>query len=287
LPTRCSRNEEGQISNLNVPNFIHIYRDNSSIDWPELKRYLEDIIGREIEVVLQEDFILHHLTKKEKLKSIAENLVRTRVFDVSDPTKTYDPFPAEIKHEKELILGSGKNAFGVLYDGFRLQKLLREFLPRTELNFKHLYIVFTNRLFGTWDKVDGRYHARTSVYGFPSIISTSGIVEAPAKPKEFYIQRKALIASGMARELVEEELKQKFKDRFIDYNDERLTEIAKGYAMQAFFYHTTYNPFCDDKGCRLFNAHWQEDMVHAQLEGEDFCERHNGVIEGINRRKSC
>ncbi len=285
MPTRCSRNEGGQASeDLNVPDYIHIYKDNSSIDWSELKRYLEDMIGSGIGVGLHEDFILHHLEKTgDELNSVAERFVRAKVLDVSDPTKTYDPFPVEIQHEKELILDPGKKVFGVLYDGFRLQRLFRELLPRTELSFKHLHMVFTNRLFGTWDKGDRRYHARVSVYGFPSIISTSGVVEAPAKPKEFYIQRKALIASGMARELVEVELKSKFNKRFIDYNDERLTEIAKGYTMQAFFYHTTLNPFCDDKNCRLFNAHWQEDMIHAQLEGENFCEKHRRTLEEIKK----
>ena len=66
-------------------------------------------------------------------------------------------------------------------------------------------------------------------------------------------------------------------------NDERLTGIVKGYAMQAFFYHTTFDPFCDDKNCRLFNAHWQEDMMHAQLDGEDICGKHRRVLEGIKK----
>jgi hypothetical protein len=108
-------------------------------------------------------------------------------------------------------------------------------------------------------------------------------VEAPAKPREFYFLRKALVASGMARDLVEEELKSKFRGRYIDYDDSRMTDIVKGYLMQAFFYHTTFEPFCDDKNCRLFNAHWQEDMIHAQLEGEDFCERHEGILEEIKK----
>ena len=91
--------------------------------------------------------------------------------------------------------------------------------------------------------------------GFPCIISIPGIVEAPAKPKDFYISRRGLVAAGMDRELVEEELKKKFAGRFIDHDDERMTEIAKGYVMQAFFYHLTFEPFCQDKNCRLFNAH--------------------------------
>jgi hypothetical protein len=263
---------------LNVPDLIHIYKSESTIDWVALKEYLEAILGAGTNIGLRENFISHHIGKKEELNSIAEKLVRTKVFDVSDPKKVYEPFPVEVEHEKESIIDPKKKVSGMLYDGFRLQKLFRELLPKAELSFKHLHIMFTGRSIGTWDKGDGRYHARTSVYGYPSIISTSGIVEAPAKPREFYVLRKALVASGLAREVVEEELKDKFKGRFIDYNDKRLTDIVKGYAMQAYFYHTTFEPFCEDKNCKLYNAHWQEDMINAQLEGKDFCERHEGIL---------
>ncbi|MEE9151507.1 MAG: DUF6775 family putative metallopeptidase [Thermoplasmata archaeon] len=286
MPTRSSRNEVGEPNlSLNLPDFIYTYKNNSTIDWIGLKEYLENMLGNQPRIELRENFILYHLGKEEELNSIAGKLVRTKVFDVSDPKKIYDPFPVEIEHEKDSIIHPKKQISGMLYDGFRLQKSFRELLPKAESGFKHLHIVFTARSIATWDKGDGRYHARTSVYGFPSIISTSGIVEAPAKPREFYVLRKALVASGMTRELVEEELKSKFKGRFIDYDDERLTEIVKGYVMQAYFYHATFEPFCEDKNCRLFNAHWQEEMIHAQLEGKDFCERHEGILGRIRLGK--
>lgn len=269
----------------NIPDLIYIYKNESTIDWVALKEYLENILDGMTNIELRENFILFHSRKEEELKSTAEKLVRTKVFDVSDPKKVYEPFTVEVDSEMESIIDPKKKVSGMLYDGFRLQKLYRELLPKAELSFKHLHIMFTERSIGTWDKGDGRYHARTSVYGFPSIISTSGIVEAPAKPREFYILRKALIASGMTRELVEEELKSKFKGRYIDYDDERLTDIVKGYTLQAYFYHTTFEPFCEDKNCRLYNAHWQEDMIHSQLEGKDFCDRHEEILEGIRTRK--
>lgn len=286
MPTRSSKNEENESSlPLNVPDFIYIYENQSAIDWPVLKNYLEGILRDGTNIELRKNFILHHIGKEQELNSIAEELVRIKVFDVSDPIKTYEPFPVEIEHERDSINDPKKMVFGMLYDGLMLQNLFRELLPKSELSFKYLHILFTNRSIGTWDKGDGRYHARTSVYGFPNIISTSGIVEAPAKPREFYVLRKALVSSGMSRELVEEELKDKFKGRFIDYDDERLTEIVKGYIMQAFFYHSTFEPFCGDKNCRLYNAHWQEEMIHAQLDGKDFCERHEGILEEIKTKK--
>ena len=81
-------------------------------------------------------------------------------------------------------------------------------------------------------------------------------------------------------------MKSKFRERFIAHDDERMTEIVKGYVMQAFFYNLAFEPFCVDKSCRLYNAHWQEDMIHAQLKGSDFCERHGGILERIRAGKS-
>jgi hypothetical protein len=266
---------------LNLPDYIFIYFDESNLDWKELERYILERLEGTSKIEMRSRFL--SLVPGGDIDSVAKQLVLTKVFDVSDPRRLYDPFPVEIAHEKERISDPDKNTAGMLYDGFRLQRLFREILPKEESSFKYLHVIFTNRSIATWDAGDGRYHARTSIYGFPSIISIPGIIEAPAKPREFYIQRKALVASGMAREVVEEELKEKFKDRFIDYDDPRMTEIIKGYIMQAFFYHISFEPFCDDKNCRLFNAHWQEDMMAAQLGEPEFCEMHEGILRKIKK----
>ena len=282
MSTRSSKNKTNYSPFLiNIPDFIFIYKDKSIIDWDILKEYLIKLLHEELDIKLQDNFIFHYKKGKKDLDFLAKKLVSTKVFDVLDMQKTYDPFPVEIEHEKDLILGKKETVLGMLYDGFRLQKVFRDMLSSQELGFKYLHIVFTKRSIATWDKGNRRYHARTSVYGFPNIISTSGLVEAPAKPREFYVAKKALMTSGMSGDLVEEELKKQFKGRFVDYDDERITEIVKGYVMQAFFYHTTFEPFCEDKNCRLYNAHWQEEMIHAQLEGKEFCERHEKVLERI------
>ena len=285
MPTISSRSrgEDYTFTKGNVPHVIHIYKTDSNIDWPIVREYVSSTIDNVSKVEIREPFLSHHLKDESDIASIAERMVRTKVFDASDPHKTYDPFPIEIEHEEKAISDPKKKVTGVLYDGYRLQRLLRGILPASELSFSHLHIIITTRLMGTWVAGDGRYHARVCVLGFPCLVSTTGVVEAPAKPRGFYISRRALIASGMDGELVEEELKNKFEGRFIDYNDERTTEIIKGYVMQAFFYHTAFEPFCPDKNCRLFNAHWQEEMIHAQMEGKDFCERHEGILEKIKK----
>ena len=187
------------------------------------------------------------------------------------------PLYGEIEYEKRKILGKTR-AFGVLYDGFHLLRIFYEIIPREARRPELVHIFFTNRLFATWDNSDRRYHIRTSLYGIPSIISTTGLIEAPAKPREYYLLKQQYEKLG--RDLTE--LKEKFKGRFIDYEDKRLTEVAKGFAMQAIFYTLTGDPFCQDKGCRLYNAHWQEELILAQLEsGYEFCPRHAELLRKI------
>jgi len=71
---------------------------------------------------------------------------------------------------------------GILFDPLHTQKA---FLA---LGYKQTgdscHIVLTKRLFATFGE-DERLHIRASVYSYPSVISTSGIVEGPAKPKEY------------------------------------------------------------------------------------------------------
>lgn len=135
-----------------------------------------------------------------------------------------------------------------------------------------MHIVFTNRLIGTWDRSGQRYHARVSIYGWPSIISTTGVVEAPAKPQEYYF--------GLMADLDERQLREELAGRFVDYGDPRLTELLKGYTMQAALYHLVGQPFCDNPGCRLFNAHWQEQMIRAQLTtAGEYCPKHRKLLK--------
>ena len=66
----------------------------------------------------------------------------------------------------------------------------------------------------------------------------------------------------------------RFKTRFIDYGDRRMTEVLKGYVSQALFFHITGNPFCEKRYCRLFNSHWQEGLIHSQVKVGKFCRHH-------------
>jgi len=187
------------------------------------------------------------------------------------------PLKPELDYETRLLTGTGRPSAGVAYDGLELQRLAFNVLPRAERHLCALHIWITERLIATWDEDGRRYHARVSLYGFPVILSTEGMVQAPARERAFYIARRLGLEEGADP-----------GDSALRHEDPRTTEVAKGYAMQAVFYALTGEPFCDEAGCRLFNAHWQSEMLAAQLHGSDYCPRHAQMLEawqaGLGRK---
>jgi hypothetical protein len=141
-----------------------------------------------------------------------------------------------------------------------------------------LHIILTNRLTCTFDENDKRYHARAVICANPSIISTTGIIEAPAKPKEYYFEVMKLRTQGLDIESA----KEKYKDKFLEYNDKRLTKVLEGYILQVIFYNITGESFCEDVECRLNNAHWQKDLLFSQLEINKLCKKHNEILANLN-----
>jgi hypothetical protein len=136
----------------------------------------------------------------------------------------------------------------------------------------------TNRLTCTFDENDNRYHARAVICANPAIISTTGIIEAPAKPREYYFEAMALKAQGLGIESA----KEKYKDKFLDYNDKRLTRIVEGYLLQVIFYNITGESFCEDIQCKLNNAHWQKDLLFSQIEINNLCKKHSEILKNLN-----
>src|SRR5215469_15560262 len=135
---------------------------------------------------------------------LAESLVSIRISDIKKPFNEQPRIKIQGKsdqnaaYEKNFPRGGTSNGNSstkthrkelILYDGFMMQRLFETMINENESNIDHLHIVFEDRLICTFSEEDWRYHARTIVGGSPSIISTTGIVEAPAKPKEWYIKQ--------------------------------------------------------------------------------------------------
>jgi hypothetical protein len=233
--------------------YVHLYRHNSL---PNIEKVVDDVarVFPKCAIDIRGSFPLPDLY----------------VLDGAMVSDTRQPFDCQPK-EHEFFNLYGRPV--PLYDGFVVQRLLAQAIPESESGSDHLHIIFTDLLTCTFSEDDWRYHARAVICGTPSMISTTGIVEAPAKPGEFYTQPFA------------KDLKKKLAGRFIDYGDMRMADTAAGYVLQAaFFFLTDGEPFCDSDGCRLLNAHWQEDLIRTQVESPELCLKHRSIANKFNRR---
>ncbi|GAI05927.1 unnamed protein product [marine sediment metagenome] len=155
------------------------------LDIEEIARYLAQKMGK-VKIEVRGNPVVFNLSQ-DKVSDYARKIAGTKIQGVSQKIMSgQEPLYGEIEYEKRRILGKTRS-FGILYDGFHLLRIFCEIMSREECSPEFVHIFFTNRLFATWDDSDKRYHLRTSVYGIPSIISTTGLVEAPAKPREYYL----------------------------------------------------------------------------------------------------
>jgi hypothetical protein len=200
---------------------------------------------------------------------IAGLLARSRITDIEKPL---DVLPAdnEAQADSERRKMSGRESVrGEFYDGLWIQRILYGALAvrdSGEAGRGYMHMIFTGRLFGTYD--GRRYHARVILAGSPALISTSGLVEAPAKPREYYFIKGGLLRSGQDVS----ELDRMYRGRYVEYDDPKTSSILSSYALQAVYYELTGREFCGDTGCCLYNSHWQEEVLRVQYEGS-ICEK--------------
>jgi len=212
-------------------------------------------------------------------QALARRLAEAKVTDPGRPWQAREPLPFEVEYEGRRLAARNRGAFGIMYEGLLMQRALAGLLPGGEKSRRQVQVVLTNRLLGTWEADDRRYHLRTVVLGQPALVSTSGLVEAPARPREFYLAKRVLgnVSSDSAAYL---RLKEVFAGRCLDHDDPRLGVVARGYALAAVIYQLTGEGFCADPGCMLYNAHWQEEMLAAQLGGR-LCPRHEETLRSL------
>ena len=218
--------------------------------------------------------------RDDDVRRLATIWARAKVRNPFAVKGAFQPLAGEIAFEERRLTELRRATFGLLYDGFELQEALADFVPPSERGLSHLHIIFTNQLLGTFEPDDRRYHARVCVLGWPSLLSTSGAVDATAKPRAYYLLKQQYAALGMADAAAH--LDAEFAADCLVGDDARLTEVMKGYVAQAVFYHVFGEAFCDDADCRLFNAHWQVEMLRAQLGGAyEFCPHHRAMLAAL------
>lgn len=230
----------------------------------KIKQFITDTF--QINVEIKDNFF-------ESLEDTSfEKIASARIFDLKKQFKKHIPTQEEIQIERENQDRSDQDVM-TLYDGFELQNIIAKNISITD---NTLHIIFTNKITATFDESDFRYHARALINSNPTIISTTGIIEAPAKPKQYYLD----LMTNFSEEKIEE-IKEKYKGEFLEYHDSRLSDIIEGYALQAIMYYATGDAFCENKDCRLFNAHWQKDLFYSQLENKKLCYKHEEKLKEI------
>ena len=208
-----------------------------------------------LKVNFRGDFLSYLSLEPEELLEFDSLLAKARVFSIEKPVDFFEgpetnqpsePFDREI------------------YDGFWVQRLFSRFFLRKypeKLSESAFHAIITGRLLATFDIK--RYHARVIISGVPSLISTSGMVEGPARPREYYFLKAEFTRLG--KDL--SELDEFFRGRFVEYRDERITKIASAYVLQPLLHHFSGREFCADKRCSLFNSHWQKEVLDIQYAG--------------------
>ncbi len=242
---------------------ILIYSDFKQFNGFNLKPILEDL-NKKFPWVFLESMVFNFAD--EKIKNLAEKIAKIRIIDLFPLKYNDSPLETEVHFEEKQILNR-KVIPGYVYDCFKLKEIYEEEISKKNLKLNFVNIILTGRLVASFDKDDLRLHLRTCLLGVPSLISLSGVEQAPAKSKEYY-----LLKSIYPR------LNQTMINRCYFKSDE-LLEIIKGLCLQAIFYQIAGEGFCTYKNCRLFNAHTQEDLRESQLEGEhEFCEKHEKLL---------
>ena len=249
----------------------------SEINISNLVKFLKETLP--VEVVVKDNFF------KEFTSQQIQKVSETRIFEIQNTFRRHNPSQTDLELEKQFCKNSkvmeqkkkpeeaDSISEVVMYDGFEIQKIIRESLQ--DFENKTLHIILTNRFTCTYDESDARYHGRAVICANPAIISITGIIEAPAKSSEFYIEAMANRAQGLDITSV----KEKHEGEFLEYHDKRLSKVIEGYLLQVIFYVLVEESFCDYMDCRLNNAHWQRDLLYSQIEIRKLCDKHQKILD--------
>lgn len=219
------------------------------------------------------DFLRFLSPGREKAAEFESLLSRAGVRDIESPVEILREDVSPPEPAGAFVPG--------LCDGFWAQRIFARFFLRRfpwALSEGGFHVVLTGRLLGTFGR--RRYHARAVLSGFPSFVSAAGIAEGPARPREYYFLKAELAKSGGDPGALDE----LYRGKFVERDDERITEIACSYVLQPLLHNLAGKEFCGDGGCALFNSHWQREVLDVQYEGK-LCAECAGEIAAIARRR--
>lgn len=240
-----------------VPEIIlHDWQAVTDLNVEQITKFLGDTFGTDVSALRSNSGIVRAgaggPTESCKITDIKRPFSRARP-DTSTPSEMpplYDGH--EILRAASAITGPGASLHGTLH------------------------IIFTDMLICTYDDDDARYHARPIVASNPSLISTSSMIWGPARSQQYY--KDIMICTRTKGD--ESEIEARHASDHLTRGDVRMQQVAEGYAMQAVFYAMTRQAFCNVPECRLYNAHWQSEMISAQMRAK-LCDAHQRILDGL------
>ena len=268
---------------------INLYNVSS---WSEL--HIDQIFSY-LRKLLPYNHLIHNtngIIKIVQIEKKIENLFESKAIikDLKTPLCIYDldynhsPYIIEQKKDVKSLESPIQINNQLLFDGFMIQKILRSEEEITwqqnydqELTLSTLNIIITDKLLCTFDEKDWRYHARSLICGNPTLISTSGVVEGLAKPRDYYYKLYFYDDNNI------KELNKEYSNQFINYGDARINGVIEGLILQSLFYFVNSgDPFCKDRNCRFFNAHYHEDAIRTSRE-KTICNSHTFMLKNYNQ----
>jgi hypothetical protein len=213
------------------------------------------------------------LVKDADVPRVAYQLARSRVLTASSPSLNEEVLPMEQKYEEANLRRKESRKVGPVYSGLQFLALCRDVLAEARLSFAEILrtVVVTPQRLGTYET--DRWHLRTILVGAPTVISVTGFVEAPARPREYYVLKQSdpILANDFL----------KARDDWLSHDDPRLTLVARGYLLKAIYFMT--DPagfqFCGDRNCVFSDPHWQSDLVRTHAsEPVPLCTQHSAFL---------
>lgn len=262
---------------------IHREPRHRGVDYGEIGEFVRELApwaDVELKPPLLEYAILSSEGRRrhQLVDRLAAEFAAAKVRDLDRPVgRSETVLAGEVDYERRRLSDTGSLTYGLLYDAHFLSELYAGLMEQEDAHISRVTVVITNQLAGTWDENDCRYHARAIICGSPAVLSLSGLVTAPARSRDYYLARQTATSIGLDEQSAQQ-LAGSFADDFLEYDDSRMTEVVKGYILQAVAYRMTGEAFCGDSQCRLYNAHRQNELLEAQLSGNDFCTRHEALF---------
>ncbi len=246
--------------------------DAIGLDVRVVARHLADLLPQ-VRVETRTDFFTWHLGQYDfeqvemLTEEVAARLEEREVHNLVAPSR----------RDKLEPVSPESRDLGVVYVADQLQDVMRVLLQQDEHGPEFLHLAYITQCLGRWVADESHLRLQIIQHGEPTIISTTGFVEAPALPREYAFRRAQLLAFGM--EEAAEELDEQFAGSALAHGDPRINRVAAGYALQAVFRQMFGEQACDTPTCPLHPATTHDELARAHLsEDSRLCDRHARML---------